>query len=124
MSQYKSSRAGLTNSDLYYQYNCRARTVEILELPDCWTDIPVKGGGFVDPHSCLFIVHSSKVACNRFFPVTVQAIEGWVTIMPHLVWQPEPNNLTTQKATERTPLDLEAKGLTIWTEDQGLQDRF
>ena len=39
----------------------------------------------MDPHSQLFTLHSSKVACNHFFPLTVQTQEGWVAIMPHLV---------------------------------------
>ncbi|MCP3661140.1 MAG: hypothetical protein GY696_01385 [Gammaproteobacteria bacterium] len=80
--QIQPGRFGLAHGDLYYRYNCKPRTVEILELPDCWTDIPIKGGVFVDPHSRLFILHSSKVACSRFFPLTVQTREGWVAIMP------------------------------------------
>ena len=35
----------------------------------------------MDPYSRLFILHSSKIACSRFFPLTVQAQEGWVAIM-------------------------------------------
>ena len=70
--QVQPGRFGLTNGDLYYQYNCQARTAEILELPDCWIYVPIKGGGFVDPHSHLFILHSSKITCNHFFPLTVQ----------------------------------------------------
>ncbi|MCP3665183.1 MAG: hypothetical protein GY696_22240 [Gammaproteobacteria bacterium] len=41
--QVQPGRFGLTNGDLYYQYNCRAQTAEIQELPECWTDVPIKG---------------------------------------------------------------------------------
>ena len=64
--QLQQGRFGLTDGDLYYQYNCQARTAEIQELPECWTDVPIKGGGFVDPHSHLFTLYSNKVACSKY----------------------------------------------------------
>ncbi|MCP3663014.1 MAG: hypothetical protein GY696_11050 [Gammaproteobacteria bacterium] len=122
--QVQPGRFGLTNGDLYYQYNFRAQTPKIWELPECWTYVPIKGGGFVDPHSRLFTLHSSKVACNHFFPLTVQTQEGWVAIMPHLVWQPEPNHLPAQRKSENIQVGRTARGLASWTESQDWQDRF
>ncbi len=103
--QLQLGRFGLTNGDLYYQYNCRAQTAEIQELPECWTIVPIKGGGFVDPHSRLFTLYSNKVACNQYYPLTIQTQEGWVAIMPHLVWQPAPHQLPTQPQIEDRPWD-------------------
>ncbi|MCP3662470.1 MAG: hypothetical protein GY696_08255 [Gammaproteobacteria bacterium] len=122
--QVQPGRFGLTNGDLYYQYNCRAQTAEILELPECWTDVSIKGGGFVDPHSRLFILHSSKIVCYHFFPLTVQTQEGWVAIMPQLVWQPEPSHLPNQRQTEDIQVGQTTRGLASWTESQDWQDRF
>ncbi|MCP3668711.1 MAG: hypothetical protein GY696_40555 [Gammaproteobacteria bacterium] len=78
----------------------------------------------MDPHSRLFILHSSKIACSRFFPLSVQDQEGWVAIIPYLVWQQEPGHLPANKVDERTPPDLMARGLTNWAEDQDRQERF
>ncbi|MCP3667772.1 MAG: hypothetical protein GY696_35650 [Gammaproteobacteria bacterium] len=72
-------------------------TARILELEDCWTDIPIQGGGFVIPHNKLFTPHSSKVACSKFFPLTVQTTKGWVALMPHLTRQPEPTQLPSNR---------------------------
>ena len=56
---------GLVHGDMYYKFSCPNKMAEILELEDCWTDIPIRGGGFVSPHSWLFTPHSSKVACSH-----------------------------------------------------------
>ena len=45
------------------------------------------------PHNRLYTPHSSKIACSRFFPLTVQTTEGWVALRPHLTRQPEPAQL-------------------------------
>ncbi|MCP3668379.1 MAG: hypothetical protein GY696_38820 [Gammaproteobacteria bacterium] len=78
---------------MLYKFWCPNQTAEILELEDCWTDIPIQGGGFVIPHNRLYTPHSSKIACSRFFPLTVQTTEGWVALRPHLTRQPEPAQL-------------------------------
>ncbi len=109
--QLQPGRFGLTDGDLYNQYNCRARTAEIQELPECWTDVPIKGGGFVDHHNRLFTLYSSRVACSTYYPLTIQAQEGWVALMPHLVWQPAPPQLSTQPAAEDQPMGRTSRGV-------------
>ena len=58
-----------THGDMVYQFSCPNKTARILELEDCWNDIPIQDGGFVIPHNKLFTPHSSKVACSHFFPL-------------------------------------------------------
>ncbi len=85
----------LTHGELHYQYQCRVAQAEIAEDTRCWKDVPLKGGGFVDPGTRLFTLHSQQVACNGFYPLTIATDEGWVAIRPHLVWQPAPSHLPT-----------------------------
>ncbi len=53
-----------THGDMIYKFSCPNLTAKILELEDCWNDIPIQGSGFVIPHNKLFTPHSSKVACS------------------------------------------------------------
>ncbi len=95
---------GLAHGEVFYQYNCRIARAEIVEDDRCWRDIPVKGGGFVNPGTRLFTLHSQQVACNQFYPLTIATDEGWVAIMPHLVRQPAPASLpTTHDGAQRAP---------------------
>ena len=92
---------------MLYKFSCPNKTAEILELEDCWTDIPIQGGGFLSPHNRLYTPHSSKVACSRFFPLTVQTTDGWVALMPHLARQPEPVHLPNEQLWKAETEDLE-----------------
>ncbi|MCP3664716.1 MAG: hypothetical protein GY696_19860 [Gammaproteobacteria bacterium] len=69
------------------------------------------GEGFVSPHSRLFTPHSSKVACSRYFPLTVQTRDRWVSLMPHLVRQKEPVQLQRDKPWTAAAEDFSAAGL-------------
>ena len=96
---------------MIYKFKCPNLTARILELEDCWMDIPIQGGGFVIPHNKLFTPHSSKVACIKFFPLTVQTTEGWVALMPHLIRQPEPAQLPSDRLWKAEIEEYSAAGL-------------
>ena len=83
----------------------------ILELEDCWTDIPIKREGFVSPHNRLYTPHSSKVACSCYFPLTMQTRDGWVALMPHLVRKQEPAQLQRDQLWIAENEDLSVAGL-------------
>ncbi|MCP3668298.1 MAG: hypothetical protein GY696_38390, partial [Gammaproteobacteria bacterium] len=42
------------HGDMLYKFSCPNKTAEVLELEDCWTDIPIQGGGFMSPHNRLY----------------------------------------------------------------------
>ncbi|MCP3667542.1 MAG: hypothetical protein GY696_34460 [Gammaproteobacteria bacterium] len=100
-----------THGDMLYKFRCPNQTAKILELEDCWTDIPIQGVGFVIPHNKLFTPHSSKIACSKFFPLTVQTTEGWVALMPHLTRQPEPAQLPSDRLWKAEMEEYSAAGL-------------
>ena len=68
------------------------KTAAIAEVSECWLDITLQGGGFVNPQSCLFNPHFSQTA-YKYFPLVVKTTEGWVAMMPHLTRQPAPANI-------------------------------
>ncbi|MCP3666046.1 MAG: hypothetical protein GY696_26705, partial [Gammaproteobacteria bacterium] len=86
--QIQPGRFGLANGNLYYQYNCWTQTAEIQELPECWTDAPSRGEDLWTPTAACLRCIQAKWPATSFFPLTSQTQEGWVAIMPHLVWQP------------------------------------
>ncbi len=65
----------------------------------------------MSPHSRLFTPHSSKVACGRYFPLTVQARDRWVLLMPHLAMQQEPVQLQRDQTCTAAAEDFSAAGL-------------
>ncbi|MCP3662971.1 MAG: hypothetical protein GY696_10820, partial [Gammaproteobacteria bacterium] len=61
------------------------------------TPVQIQPGLFSSVHNRLYKPYSSKIACSRFFPLTVQTTEGWVALMPHLTGQPEPAQLPNEQ---------------------------
>ncbi|MCP3661304.1 MAG: hypothetical protein GY696_02230, partial [Gammaproteobacteria bacterium] len=100
-----------THCDMIYKFKCPNLTARILELEDCWNDIPIQGGGFVIPHNKLFTPHSSNLACSKFFPLTVQITEGWVALMPYLLRQSEPPQLPSDRLWKAESEEYSAAGL-------------
>ncbi|MCP3667570.1 MAG: hypothetical protein GY696_34600 [Gammaproteobacteria bacterium] len=62
-------------------------------------------------HNRLYTPHSSKIACSRFSPLTVQTTEGWVALMPHLTGQPEPAQLPNEQLWRAETEEFKTVGL-------------
>ena len=82
---------GMNMGDTYITFMCANRTSKIREDSNCYTSIPIEPTGFVNPVNRLFTQHSTKISCNRRFPLIVQANEAWIEVLPHLKVRPAPS---------------------------------
>ena len=90
---------GMNMGDTYLTFQCANRTSNIREDTNCYTNIPIEPTGFVNPYTRLFTQHSTKISCNRRFPLIVQANEAWIEILPHLKVRPAPSSRVNQEQT-------------------------
>ena len=54
-----------------------------MEMDSCFAEIPVLVDGkvqFIDVETLVLKVHGVQEPCNKFLPLTVRAVEGWVEI--------------------------------------------
>ena len=88
--QHFSQRQG----DIIYIFDCVSKIAKIDTKENCYDHIMVKDDWYVNPQTMIVTRNGTKKACNKFFPVVVNAIEGWVTINPHVKPTAPPRNMS------------------------------
>ena len=74
----------MRRGDVFYVFKCVQRVEKIAESENCYADVPLISGKFVDINTRLLKDHSTQQGCNRRFPLIVQAEEAWVELLPHI----------------------------------------
>ena len=88
--QLKDDRYGTRRGDVYYSFTCKTKTATILETTNCWTDIPIENGHFVNPVTKQLLFQSTKIPCSKTFPMVVKSDQGWIELYPHIKSRPAP----------------------------------
>ena len=102
---------GINMGDTYLTFKCTQRNSTIREDANCYTDIPIEPSGYVNPVNRLFTQHSTKVSCNRRFPLIVETNEAWVELLPHLKVRPAPKVKSVQKESQPIFEDFDQGGI-------------
>ena len=61
----------------------------VKEGTNCYQEVPLTIGLFIDPVSKLAVNHGTPLACSRFYPLIIRTLEAWVEL-PHLHSCPVP----------------------------------
>ena len=81
----------LTRGDTYLVFTCKPMIGTVKEGSQCFQEVPLTNGLFIDPVSKLAVDHGTPLACSRFYPLIVKTLEAWVEL-PHLRSRPAPPN--------------------------------
>ena len=65
-----------------YMFKCNEKIAEIASKSDCYADIPLKAGGFVDIDTKIFKRDSPMMSCSEYHPLVIKAQESWIRINP------------------------------------------
>ena len=79
----------LTRGDSYLTFTCKLRTGTILETSECFEEVPLVGGLYVDPVTRLASQHGTPMPCSQYFPLIIQTQAAWLEL-PHLKTRPAP----------------------------------
>ena len=79
----------ITRGDSYLTFTCKPRMGKILETSDCFEEVPLEGGLYVDPVTRLASEHGTPIPCSRYFPLVVRTQNVWLEL-PHLKTRPAP----------------------------------
>ena len=101
--------------EVTYVFNCMVKEDQIDSLPKCYTDIPIKSGGFVTPVSRVYKRYSKEVQCNQHFPLTIHALQSWIELTPEPKTIKTPNELPLTKHDEIKHLEVTGG---IYTQDE------
>ena len=104
---------GLVRGNLLYVFVCKNSTGKILEMENCFEDIPIEGKPqkFVDATTGILKAHSPVTICDRRFPLTVRTTTGWVTVNPHIQPTAQPERGRPEMPKEIQHEDLHKGGL-------------
>ena len=94
------------SGEVTYIFNCAIKEDQIASLPKCYTDIPIKSGGFVTPNSRIFKRYSKEMECNKHFPLKVHGVQSWVELTPEPKTIKTPNKMPLTKNEEITHLEV------------------
>ena len=73
----------ITRGDTYLTFTCKPRSGKILETTECFEEVPLVGGLYVDPVTRLASQHGTPMPCSRYFPLIVRTQTAWLEL-PHL----------------------------------------
>lgn len=89
----QSDQFVLVRGDVYLLFKCPAKQARIAQVNECYNQVPLAGGGFVEPGSRLRVEHSEPILCSKYFPLIVQAGNTWLELP----------SLRTRSAPEQYP---------------------
>ena len=73
----------ITRGDSYLTFTCTQKTGRILETKNCFEEVPLAGGIYVDPVTRLASDHGTPTPCSRYFPLIIRTQNVWLEL-PHL----------------------------------------
>ena len=115
--QLKNNLYGHSTGDLFFTYNCTIKEEEIKDDSQCYTDVPLATGGFMNIEKKLFIQHSTIRHCNKLYPLTVKNTNNqFIALLPHPQLQPEPHIMKGDKLEPITHLSYAKGGIFTPTE--------
>ena len=110
--QLATGRFTRTKGDILYLFQCEEKLGKVLDTEMCYNKIPLDNGAFVDPTNRVMTRSASEVECDHF-PLTVEAVEGWIKIGPGVTRRNAPGNKTLIQggSSPQVHEDLSAGGL-------------
>ena len=69
----KSGRFATRKGHVVFAFKYSRRTGKIAVTTDCYEDIPLEGGGYVDASTLVWKRKSPKMACSDYHPMMIQA---------------------------------------------------
>ena len=70
----------LSRGDVYMTFTCPTKKGTLRRSDQCYKQIPLTNGGYMDLSSRLLVKKPEPVACSQHFPVVVRTEEGWVEL--------------------------------------------
>lgn len=83
----------MLRGDAYLLFKCPAKQATIAQVNECYNQVPLAGGGFVEPGSRLRVEHSEPILCSKYFPLVVNTGNTWLELP----------SLRTRSAPEQYP---------------------
>ena len=75
-------RFATRKGQVVFAFRCSSKEGQVATKTECYDDIPLKTGGFVDPYTKIFKRKSPKVPCSDYHPLMVKSKEAWIKINP------------------------------------------
>ena len=67
--------------DILYTFTCPEKVGKIKPMENnCLNKIPIEGDLYVDPVSKIGTKHAARTDCSNHFSLTIESLDGWVTI--------------------------------------------
>ena len=80
----------INRGQVTYTFDCEAKQGSLVELDQCYREVPLTDGLFVDPTTLVKVAHPTPVVCSQRFPLLVKALQGWVSVNPKISTHPYP----------------------------------
>ena len=93
----KSGRFATRKGQVVFAFKCSRRTGKIALATDCYEDIPLEGGGYVDASTLVWKRKSPKMACSDYHPMMIKAKESWIQLNPNPKSKPAPMKSSVQQ---------------------------
>ena len=97
--QIDQKHFGQIKGDVLYIFDCVNKVAKLMTRETCYDNIPIEGDNFVHPQTRVLTNTAAKTPCNKFFPTTIETLEGWVTINPHITPSATPQNMSIMDNT-------------------------
>ena len=68
--------------EVIYLFQCKKEVAPIGIKKACFTMIPLKKGGFVNPDNRVLTSKAPQEKCSQYHPLIIEAEEGWIALSP------------------------------------------